>query len=332
MVNFLLIFASLWYLVSPQCIQTKCVDDTEENKNKCQIEVYNPHHFEVRKCPSGSVCSKKEGSAVVCDKKYRNGDICTKKEECYSGVCEGSVCKGKGVGEKCTYHEECLDNLYCLETCKEYKKAEQEGCLNSLECPFGYGCGSDVENGPLKCLKLYSIKTGQYSTGSEFCESGFSFKNKMCAESVGENDLGDCLDNTDCIMKVRFGTQEEITTFGECVCTFLEAKKACAYSTAHKNFQTSLNKLKEYFRGNPTDKSIAVAKTSYNYDVRKVTVPLDVMYKGVDQCVLDYYIGKDPEPPTPSPPEPTPPEPTPTSSSFFKTSFNVFVFFAFILQ
>lgn len=320
MVNFLLIFASLWYLVSPQCIQTKCVDDTEDNKNKCQIEVYNPHHFEVRKCPSGSVCSKKEGSAVVCDKKYRNGDICTKKEECYSGVCEG-VCKGKGIGEKCTYHEECLDNLYCLETCKEFKKADQEGCLNSLECPFGYGCGSDVENGPLKCLKLYSIKTGQYSTGSEFCESGFSFKNKMCAESVGENDLGDCLDNTDCIMKVRFGTQEEITTFGECVCTFLEAKKACAYSTAHKNFQTSLNKLKEYFRGNPTDKSIAVAKTSYNCDVRKVTVPLDIAYKGIDQCVLDYYIGEDP----------VTPSPTPSSSTFSSASVSVLLFFALIL-
>ena len=109
MFKLLLIFASLWYLViSPQCFQSKCMPDTTENKDKCQIQYQNPFYYEVRKCPKGLSCSKTDGNTVYCEKKYNDEESCSTGDECFSGVCENNICKGKSVGQNCLFQQEML--------------------------------------------------------------------------------------------------------------------------------------------------------------------------------------------------------------------------------
>lgn len=41
------------------------------------------------------------------------GDICDNDNQCYKNKCDGGVCDGKKVAEKCEDRGECNPNLYC---------------------------------------------------------------------------------------------------------------------------------------------------------------------------------------------------------------------------
>lgn len=296
-----------------QCSPITCLDDTTENKDKCRIQIDIPFSLQIKACPIGQSCTKRDGITTYCEKKKKDEESCTSNDDCYSEKCENSVCVGKGEGESCTLQEECLKTLHCSQQCKPFKNVGEE-CKYSLECPFGYGCGSAKDGDNKTCIKLYSIKNGDYSTAGELCETGYTSRDNKCATTSSEREGAECTQDADCIIKVKAGDTQEVENYGKCDCNIVSGKKVCEYSTTNINVQNYLKGLKDYFNTENTNKYIALAKTDLNYQLKKLMISSQIQFKEAPDCIIDFFIGRNPSPSS-------------SSSRFIRMSFILFGLF-----
>ena len=317
MLRYILLFFCLIInlkLSQSSCLQAKCMEDTTENKDKCQI--FHDSFVELKKCKEGQTCSRYEFPNAFCQSGKKDQEKCSVPTDCYSGSCINSVCEGKGEGQSCSTHYECQKSLLCLGTCQKFKAPGDE-CNNFLECPFGYSCGSNKEGEKPKCMKYYSIKNGQYSTNQDLCETGYISRDNKCATSTSLREGLECNQDEDCPIKIKVGDNPEVEGYGKCVCA-TSGRTLCEYSTSNSNFQKYLNTLKNYHNSENKNEYIALAKTAFTYEVRKVIATSTLEYKDAPQCVIDFLIGDND---TPTPP------PSPSSSNYINSIYMILLFF-----
>ena len=287
-----ILFATLLYLAASQCTHMKCMEDTTENKDKCQVLTnMAPLEAEVKKCASGKSCTKVDGATTYCeDAKKRVGEKCTAATECFSGKCEDNKCTAIEDGKACTVHEECDKTSYCDSTTRHCTKllAENAECQFSLQCPFGYACGAKAEGEANKCLKMYQIEDGQYSSTAELCKSGYLSTKKVCSTYTVTKEGQECNQDSDCPVKEK-DSEEEITISGQCVCNLNSGKSLCQYSYDKAEVKTYREKTISYFTtaSNAGDYPV-LAKLTPSYDVKKAEFSGSIEYKDAPQCVLDF--------------------------------------------
>lgn len=312
----LLLLVCLFYLVSSECYQFKCVDDTQ--KGVCKILNEEDLTIQMKKCDKGESCIASSTTKAVCVNKKKDGEKCSSSTDCFSGNCKDSICVGKSEGVKCIIHEECQKSLYCDTTCKKFK-SDGEECSSLIECEFGYGCGMTKEGGQMRCTKLLSIKSGEYSSSPELCETGYTTKEKKCATTTSSVEGKACTSDEDCPIKIKYGSAAEVEGSGSCTCNFPSKTYMCEYTTSNSAFQTYINALKQYFEGKPKTEYIVEAKTATTYQIRKLGLDHSVQYKNAPDCVVDFILGEDDTP-----------EPTPSLSGFIQISLLALSLLVFI--
>ena len=193
---------------------------SDEGADKEQLYVFD-------NCGRGEKCVKSEQDekVFVCKKdvKLRGfGEYCNYNEDCISGVCAFSKCKGIQIGNTCQKDgiQKCTLGAYCNEktnVCTRYSKENAE-CSEDSQCEFGYSCYSlnqiEESNGDSTggseggstddsqserkgiCRKWGTIVDDSLNNGDEkLCVSGITLKNKCnyptgiesCVENKNEN-------------------------------------------------------------------------------------------------------------------------------------------------
>ncbi|CAG9326053.1 unnamed protein product [Blepharisma stoltei] len=122
-------------------------------------------------------CVPSDPESIECptnETSVHNGFYCCKNEDCVSGICEGSWCKGKSIGIVCYSDLECESDTYCKglsfisKTGKCTAAIESDGaCAYDDYCGIGYGCNDG------KCTQLYSLKVGSTTDDKRFCVTDF---------------------------------------------------------------------------------------------------------------------------------------------------------------
>ena len=287
--------ASLIILVSSaqQCTQKwVCNEDSKDEKCYSSSIVEGVTTYKVKKCSTGTCDSTVTGLCVILKK--LDGEKCSAPEECYSGICKDSVCVGIAENESCSRIEECKKDLYCSfelnKVCKKYKKAGEE-CFVGNECDFGLDCGSTTYQEAKKCVKMYSLKNGDYSDNKNLCETGYIYgtlADSKCSSTSNVAKEGEaCEADTDCKIKIKTG-ETEVEANGKCTCSMIDLKSYCEYTTTSTKFQDYLTKAKSYFQGtSKSSDNIAVAKGETT-EIKKAKYAANIEYKDAPSCLIEY--------------------------------------------
>lgn len=114
------------------------------------------------------------------------GEKCQYNEECHTKLCKSGKCEGLEENAKCGTKDVvgyCGHGLACSKKenkCKKLIESEKAGCLeDDLRCQFGYKCNVIDSKDPNKnrCVKLGSIKKGDFASNEMVCETGLMYKN-----------------------------------------------------------------------------------------------------------------------------------------------------------
>lgn len=291
-----ILFATLLYLVTSECLPMKCMDDTEENKDKCKETSISElgKTVLVKKCGTGKTCTPLSGTKFFCDIDLKKvGEKCNDPDECYSKNCENKVCVAKTDGTSCEKHAECGKNSYCdlsvSRTCSKLLN-ENDPCTNSYECPFGYTCGLiDTQNESKRCLKMYQVEDGKFSSSEELCKSNYLSTSYICSTYTAVKPEQECKTDSDCPIKEK-DSEEEITISGQCVCNYNTGKNLCQYSYEKSEVKNYREKLISYHTtlSNAGEYPV-LAKLSPSYNIKKAEFSGSIQYKDAAQCVLDYF-------------------------------------------
>lgn len=287
--------ASLIILVSSaqQCTEKYvCNEDSKDVKCHSRSDAEGVTTIKVKKCSTGT-CDKALTGLCITPLKL-DGEKCSAPEECYSGNCKDSVCVGKDENVSCAQTEECKKDLYCSfdlnKVCKKYKK-EGEPCSVGNECDFGLDCGSSTYQEAKKCVKMYSLKNGDYSDNKNLCETGYFYgtlADSKCSSTSNVEKEGEvCEADTDCKIKIKTG-ETEVEGNGKCTCSKIDLKSYCEYTTTNTKFQDYLTKAKSYFQGtSKSSDNIAVAKGETT-EIKKASYAAKIEYKDAPSCLIEY--------------------------------------------
>lgn len=283
--------ASLIILVSSaqQCTQKwVCNEDSKDEKCYSSSTVEGVLTHKVKKCSTGTCDSTVTGLCVVPQK--LDGEKSTEASECWSGKLKDSACDGKAENESCSRTEECKKDLYCSSVCKKYKTAGEE-CYTGNECDFGLDCGSTTYQEAKKCVKMYSLKNGDYSDNKNLCETGYisgTLADSKCSSTSNVEKEGEvCEADTDCKIKIKTG-ETEVEGNGKCTCSMIDLKSYCEYTTTSTKFQDYLTKAKSYFQGtSKSSDNIAVAKGETT-EIKKASYAAKIEYKDAPSCLIEY--------------------------------------------
>ena len=251
------------------------------------------------KCQEGEICvdSEDERSAKIgiCQKPYRlsiKGEKCEYNEECYSGKCDNKVCVQLLEGEKCNSYVQCLEGYKCNGACQKLSDLG-ESCFSHSDCVIGTLCGiSDPSQKLFHCIKMFSIKEGDYSSHNLLCETGALYEN-ICIDLVAKNFGKICETSKDCELSFKFN-KTKITQLGTCTCTLDGEKKVCVNEdskTIKKKYSKiifeEIEKIKKkeipYING---DKKI---ETGFA-DIRAARITLESpLLSSSKDCIKDFF-------------------------------------------
>lgn len=149
--------------------------DTKSNKQ----EVY-----QLSNCGSDEMCFEMQSFYGFCVERPPRfarfeTEKCNYNRECLSNICTDGKCAAIADGQDCENKQtSCSNKSFCNSADKKCKALIQEGqeCGSDQECDFPLLCGknSDPQTNN-KCIKMFSIPTGQITSRRLLCISGFSF-------------------------------------------------------------------------------------------------------------------------------------------------------------
>lgn len=261
-------FAFILYLLSIQIISqfeetTTCeigqmrYQCTTMKDDKCMMsETFQNNGtaiIHLMSCMKKDTCYPQEIGLGICFKrkyKYFAGEYCRINPECYSNNCSKGRCSGLADGEECDSDYVCLNQSYCDNgVCRKIPKAGEE-CASENGCHIGFACGKENPKSNSKCVKIFSIETGQYTSNRLYCKSGFAlfvganFEQNLysptdpaenldfiCAESKLRSEPT-CTKNTDCEFEVNIGTDKPLLMKGKtCICSADGKQGYCQITT-----------------------------------------------------------------------------------------------------
>ena len=110
--------------------------------------------------------------------------------------------------------------------------------MNNEECPLGYLCGT-LQDESRKCVKMFSIETGEYADEDELCKSGKKTYNDICVDMISANQGKECTKDEDCPCEYDIKSEQE-QGVAECKCN-LEGKKYCEYGSTSEQWKQFVN-------------------------------------------------------------------------------------------
>jgi len=228
-----------------------------------------------------------------------DGEKCSENIKCFSGNCNGGICKGIDNGAACDSTDQCKVGYYCTGTNRTQPNSTCQAQVNTGgACTSKYDCGNNNDCVDSKCVLLYSLPDGTaFTQGMELhlCQSGYVYKN-VCSQYRYLSAKGDYLTNgTD--LKCRYNataTNETVEhPIGMCGSDGSFNKYCYHPGTDSDVYQDMIMKYKSYFNGAalskhsirrifvlPDDVTIASAKVS-NWP----------LLNNADKCTISLFTG-----------------------------------------
>ena len=300
LLNILSFLPLFLYIHSEICASYyKCLDSSlARNDDICQIKYTDEKDlttFAVRPCKEGYKCNAVANTPFsYCQKifaPYPLGNKCVHDKECVSSICTEGKCVSKALNETCASYLDCPYNSYCDKKCLRVKNAG-DNCTSNDQCPFGYLCGhsSNVTSAQKKCLMMYTLQRGEYSTDAKLCESG-KVSGGRCYDTyrASEDSPIKCKINDECVKVTLFGDKNG-TENSECNCTLL-GENYCDYTTMSEEWKEFVKVAKKEIENNK-DKEMYVPPTRnspflLNEKILKAYRKTLVINYNADDCIIN---------------------------------------------